>query len=98
MGEIRFLGTGETHGYPYLVCKKNFSIILSVRFIIPVVRRQQVNTLRLGNTVPYVGIQLQQKTFNFVDFSNAIWCTKASSPVNPVKTILNNLVVIVSSL
>ena len=22
MGEIRFVGTGETHGYPYLVCKK----------------------------------------------------------------------------
>ena len=21
MGEIRFVGTGETHGYPYLVCK-----------------------------------------------------------------------------
>ena len=25
MGEIRFVGTGETRGYPYLVCKKNFS-------------------------------------------------------------------------
>ena len=23
MGEIRFVGTGETRGYPYLVCKKN---------------------------------------------------------------------------
>ena len=22
MGEIRFVGTGETHGYPNLVCKK----------------------------------------------------------------------------
>ena len=22
MGEIRFVGTGETYGYPYLVCKK----------------------------------------------------------------------------
>ena len=22
MGEIRFVGTGETRGYPYLVCKK----------------------------------------------------------------------------
>ena len=22
MGEIRFVGTGETHGYLYLVCKK----------------------------------------------------------------------------
>ena len=21
MGEIRFVGTGETRGYPYLVCK-----------------------------------------------------------------------------
>ena len=25
MGEIRFVGTGETRGYPYLVCKKEFS-------------------------------------------------------------------------
>ena len=25
MGEIRFVGTGETRGYPYLVCK-NISI------------------------------------------------------------------------
>ena len=23
MGEIRFVGTGETRGYPYLVCKKS---------------------------------------------------------------------------
>ena len=26
MGEIRFVGTGKTRGYPYLVCKKKFSI------------------------------------------------------------------------
>ncbi|MFI0460330.1 MAG: hypothetical protein ACH254_22320 [Candidatus Thiodiazotropha endolucinida] len=25
MGEIRFVGTGETGGYPYLVCKKIIS-------------------------------------------------------------------------
>ena len=25
MGEIRFVGTGETRGYPYLVCKKIIS-------------------------------------------------------------------------
>ena len=25
MGEIRFVGTGETRGYPYPVCKKNYS-------------------------------------------------------------------------
>ena len=25
MGEIRFIGTGETRGYPYLVCKKRFA-------------------------------------------------------------------------
>ena len=24
MGEIRFVGTGETRGYPYPVCKKIF--------------------------------------------------------------------------
>ena len=23
MGEIRYVGTGETRGYPYLVCKEN---------------------------------------------------------------------------
>ena len=27
MGEIRFVGTGETRGYPYLVCKKLYSFI-----------------------------------------------------------------------
>ena len=26
MGEIRFIGTGETHGHPYLVCKKTVYI------------------------------------------------------------------------
>ena len=26
MGEIRFVGTGETRGYPYLVCKKVFYV------------------------------------------------------------------------
>ena len=25
MGEMRFVGTGETRGYPYLVCKKSLS-------------------------------------------------------------------------
>ena len=25
MGEIRFVGTGETRGYPYPVCKNIFS-------------------------------------------------------------------------
>ena len=29
MGEIRFVGTGETRGYPYLVCKKYDSDIES---------------------------------------------------------------------
>ena len=28
MGEIRFVGTGETRGYPYLVCKKTKSACL----------------------------------------------------------------------
>ena len=27
MGEIRFVGTGETRGYPYPVCKKEFSCV-----------------------------------------------------------------------
>ena len=29
MGEIRFVGTGETRGYPYLVCKKYSSVIVT---------------------------------------------------------------------
>ena len=29
MGEIRFVGTGETRGYPYPVCKKCTVIIIS---------------------------------------------------------------------
>ena len=28
MGEIRFVGTGETRGYPYLVCKKYIYYIM----------------------------------------------------------------------
>ena len=31
MGEIRFVGTGETRGYPYLVCKKKYSERLSLK-------------------------------------------------------------------
>ena len=31
MGEIRFVGTGETRGYPYPVCKKTFFILNSVK-------------------------------------------------------------------
>ena len=37
MGEIRFVGTGETCGYPYLVCKK---II-----VLPAVKDKQANIL-----------------------------------------------------
>ena len=32
MGEIRFVGTGETRGYPYLVCK-NISCRLHTKYI-----------------------------------------------------------------
>ena len=28
MGEIRFVGTGETRGYPYPVCKKKVSLVV----------------------------------------------------------------------
>ena len=28
MGEIRFVGTGETRGYPYLACKKTVAEML----------------------------------------------------------------------
>ena len=31
MGEIRFVGTGETRGYPYPVCKKSEAITNLVR-------------------------------------------------------------------
>ena len=33
MGEIRFVGTGETRGYPYLVCKKRVSYELRAYLI-----------------------------------------------------------------
>ena len=33
MGEIRFVGTGETRGYPYLVCKKYRYIFILQRDI-----------------------------------------------------------------
>ena len=28
MGEIRFVGTGETRGYPYPMCKKRVAYVL----------------------------------------------------------------------
>ena len=34
MGEIRFVGTGETRGYPYLVCK-NIVVFLAAQVILP---------------------------------------------------------------
>ena len=34
MGEIRFVGTGETRGYPYLVCKKLLSFISNIFLIL----------------------------------------------------------------
>ena len=33
MGEIRFVGTGETRRYPYLVCKKIFAVIVPHNFL-----------------------------------------------------------------
>ena len=36
MGEIRFVGTGETRGYPYLVCKKNIPNHLKSKVRIPI--------------------------------------------------------------
>ena len=33
MGEIRFVGTGETRGYPYLVCKKKKSAPMGPQLI-----------------------------------------------------------------
>ena len=33
MGEIIFVGTGVTRGYPYLVCKKDFSRIVANSFL-----------------------------------------------------------------
>ena len=33
MGEIRFVGTGETRGYPYLVCKKLLSLQIGCSFV-----------------------------------------------------------------
>ena len=32
MGEMRFVGTVETRGYPYLVCKKIFSLLTLAKF------------------------------------------------------------------
>ena len=36
MGEIRFVGTGETRGYPYPVCKKtsDTNVFSTMKFVI----------------------------------------------------------------
>ena len=50
MGEIRFVGTGDTRGYPYLVCKKIFYREVSL----PVSHIFCVSFLRSNMTVsPY---------------------------------------------
>ena len=40
MGEIRFVGTGESRGYPFLVCKKEFSSTAKTRASIPQVKKK----------------------------------------------------------
>ena len=34
MGEIRFVGTGETRGYPYLVCKNMYLLYYCKHFLV----------------------------------------------------------------
>ena len=50
MGEIRFVGTGETRGYPYLVCKKWVSFIISGKDKAP--KKREV--LLLSSAVPKI--------------------------------------------
>ena len=44
MGETRFVGTGETRGYPYLVCKKSISETIALEAI-PTDKSQIDNTV-----------------------------------------------------
>ena len=45
MGEIRFVGTGETRGYPYLVCKNNLYCTLDKNSMISLDKGGHVMTL-----------------------------------------------------
>ena len=56
MGEIRFVGTGETRGYPYLVCKKNVFrmktlVYLKCRYLYS---RLSLSRFRLSRTTAYL--------------------------------------------
>ena len=57
MGEIRFVGTGETRGYPYPVCKKLMFEILTKRSLTTVL---VLDNRALGNKAsPELGSALQ---------------------------------------
>ena len=49
MGEIRFVGTGETRGYPYLVCKKRIVGPGKTRGYPYPVCKKSIYKLRIGN-------------------------------------------------
>ena len=43
MGEIRFVGTGETRGYPYPVCKKIYYLLNIVVVVVVLFFTSTVN-------------------------------------------------------
>ena len=50
MGEIRFVGTGETRGYPYPVCKKRIVGPGKTRgYPYPVCKKKSVNEKKAGS-------------------------------------------------
>ena len=44
MGEIRTVGPGKTHGYPYTVCKKTFDTTIKIFSRIEISERVHLGT------------------------------------------------------
>ena len=77
MGEIRFVGTGETPGYPYLACKKNLFMINSCNANILVLSVENKNLIKVTNYcfLGYLQSALPRPT-------NYIYSTKIITNIN----------------
>ena len=59
MGEIRFVGTGETRGYPYPLCKKiSSNMPVTLNFAFSVIKGHQTRVALFGRKYVMLRIQL----------------------------------------
>ena len=61
MGEIRFVGTGKTRGYPYLVCKK-YIVIISVDKISDLIQSNESHVTLKPTPATYTRTRMRANT------------------------------------